>query len=136
MRYIIPVILIFAFVGLGFELLFNTLGFLTRILMIVGFIAVIFLIYRWVMAKRYGTSLFPQRSGPTRSQLRKAKRTSTKRANTSASSSATAPAFIQKRKPNQAVKHKSARPAKNRKEAHHLTVIEGKKSKKKSRAFF
>ncbi len=108
--------------------------------MIVGFVAVIFLIYRWVMAKRYGTSLFPKRSGPTRAQLRKAKRTSTKRPSTGAPTSnttaATSPSFMHRGKKVRAVKSKSARPATNRKEAHHLTVIEGRKNKKKNRAFF
>ena len=79
MKYIIPAVMIFAFIGLGYELLFNPLGFLTRILMMIGFIAVIFLIYRWFMSRRYGTPLFSSQSGPSRAQLKKAKRTSTQR---------------------------------------------------------
>lgn len=132
MRYITPVILILAFIGLGYELLFNPLGFLTRMLMIAGFVALIYLIYRWIIAKRYKTSLFPARTGPSRAQLRKAQRTSSKRTSTSASS----PTFINKGKEIKAGKSKSARATKNRKDAHHLTVIEGKKNKKKNRAFF
>jgi hypothetical protein len=131
MKYIIPAVLIFAFIGLGFELLYNPLGFLTRILVMVGFIAVIFLIYRWVMARRYGTPLFPSQSGPSRAQLRKAKRTSTKRQPSPIKTAAFKP-----KTPNVvSAKKKPVRP-KRRREDHNLTVIEGKKNKKKNRAFF
>ncbi|MDT8862512.1 hypothetical protein N0O92_20110 [Alkalihalobacillus sp. MEB130] len=131
MKYIIPVVVFFAFIGLGYELIFNPLGFLTRILMIVGFVAVIFLIYRWYMARKYGTSLFPSQTGPSRAQLQKAKRTSTKH---SSSPSPTA-VFKPKRSNPANEKKKNTRP-KTRREGHNLTVIEGKKSKKKKRAFF
>ncbi len=99
--------------------------------MMVGFIAVFFLIYRWFMARRYGTPLFPSQSGPSRAQLRKAKRTSLNR---QSSPSKTA-AFKPKTTNVVSAKKKPARP-KRRREDHNLTVIEGKKNKKKNRAFF
>ncbi|WP_332632327.1 SA1362 family protein [Halalkalibacter flavus] len=131
MKYIIPVVLFFAFIGLGYELIFNPLGFLTRILMIVGFVAVIFLGYRWYMSRKYGTPLFPSQTGPSRAQLRKAKRTSTQRS----SSPAPTAAFKPRTTNMMTEKKKTSRP-KNRREGHNLTVIEGKKNKKKKRAFF
>jgi hypothetical protein len=132
MKYIIPCVLLFAFIGLGYELLFNPLGFLTRILMMVGFIALIFVIYRWVMARRYGTPLFPSQSGPSRAQLRKAKRTSTQRQ----SSSPTKVVFGNRKVTPVSSKKKPVSVVKKRREDHNLTVIEGKKNKKKNRAFF
>ncbi|WP_332697945.1 SA1362 family protein [Halalkalibacter lacteus] len=131
MKYIIPAVLVFAIIGLGYELLYNPLGFLTRILMMAGFIAVIFLVYRWFMARRYGTPLFPSQSGPNRAQLRKAKRTSTKRQTSPAKTAA----FKPKSTNVVSAKKKPSRP-KRRREDHNLTVIEGKKNKKKNRAFF
>ncbi|ARK31412.1 SA1362 family protein [Halalkalibacter krulwichiae] len=132
MKYMIPAVLFFAAIGLGYELIFNPLGFLTRILMIVGFIAVIFLIYRWFMARKYGVPLFPTQTGPSRAQLKKAKRTSTHR---QASTPATA-TFKSKKPSTLSSKRKQVRPVKKRREDHNLTVIEGKKNKKKNRAFF
>ncbi|GAE36326.1 SA1362 family protein [Halalkalibacter akibai] len=132
MKYIVPGVLVLAFIGLGYELIFNPLGFLTRILMIVGFVALFFLIYRWFMSRRYGTPLFPSQSGPSRAQLQKAKRTSTQR-HTSAS-----PTTVLR--PNKKIttvpKKRPVRVVKKRRENHNLTVIEGKKNKKKNRAFF
>lgn len=132
MNYIIPAVMIFAIIGLGYELIFNPLGFLTRILMMIGFIAVIFLIYRWFMARRYGTPLFPTQSGPSRAQLKKAKRTSVKR------TAPVPPASVFKGKKVTSVqtKKKPMRTGTKRREGHHLKVIEGKKQKKKSRALF
>ncbi|WP_227938501.1 SA1362 family protein [Alkalihalobacillus deserti] len=133
MKYIIPAVLIFAIIGLGYELLFNPLGFLTRILMMIGFIAVIFIIYRWFMARRYGTPLFPSQTGPSGAQLKKAKRTSTQRQ----ASSPSGAVFKSKRVTAPQTKKKPIRSStKQRREGHNLKVIEGKKQKKKSRAFF
>ncbi|WP_052144769.1 SA1362 family protein [Halalkalibacter okhensis] len=132
MKYIIPAVLFFAFIGLGYELIFNPLGFLTRILMIVGFVAVIFLGYRWFMSRKYGTPLFPSQTGPSRAQLRKAKKTSTKRSSTPVP----APATFKPRTTNMMNEKKKTSRPKNRRDGHNLTVIEGKKNKKKKRAFF
>ncbi|NEU29615.1 SoxR reducing system RseC family protein [bacterium LRH843] len=128
MKYIIPMVLILAVIGLGFELLTDPLGFVSSILISIGFIAVIYFVFKWVMAKRHGTSLFSSPPGPTRAQLQKAKRTSTKQR--------PAPSPLNRGKEIRASKAKYARSAINRKEGHHLTVIEGKKNKKKNRAFF
>ncbi|WP_088104712.1 SA1362 family protein [Halalkalibacter urbisdiaboli] len=132
MQIIVPFVLIMAFIGLGYELFFNPLGFLKQLLFIAGFVAVVYLLYRWYLSRRYGTSLFPSRQGPTKAQIRKAKRTST----------VSQPIF--KRQPN--VKGPNRRKAQTkrshqrsplkRRDDHNLTVIEGKKNKKKNRAFF
>lgn len=131
MKYIIPVVFMFALLGLGYQLIFNAAGFLINLLVIAGFAGLIFLVIRWVMARRYGTSLFPARTGPTRAQLRKAKRTSSKKTESAPSSFLSRGAKTvqaSKSKPARLTKHKTANP--------HLTVIEGKKNKKKNRALF
>lgn len=130
MKYIIPVVFLFALIGLGYQLIFNAAGFLVNLLVIAGFAGLLFLVIRWVMARRYGTSLFPSRTGPTRAQLRKAKRTSSKKAEPAP------PSFLARGKTLRASKSKPARLAKHRTANPHLTVIEGKKNKKKNRALF
>lgn len=128
--YLILVILIFAIIGLTFELLSNPVGLLTKILVGIGILTIAVFIYRFIMTKRAGGSFSSsnqyQQSRPTRAQIAKAKRTSQgKMKNPS-------PPFLHKGKDG---KPKPAR-AINRKNTQHLTVIEGKKNKKKSRALF
>ncbi len=96
--------------------------------MIVGFVAVIFLAYRWYMARKYGTPIFPTQTGPSRAQLKKAKKTSQK-------PSPSTPATFKAKSSSLKEKRKPSRP-KTRREGHNLTVIEGKKNKKKKRALF
>ncbi len=122
--YFTLAILILAFLGLTYELLSNPVGLITRILVGIGIVAVLFLIYRLITEKRRTYS--SQYQHPTRAQLAKAKRTSS-----------------MNRKPSSLSAHKSKstrnKPlnrALTRKDPPHLTVIEGKKNKKKSRALF
>lgn len=108
-RYVVLAIIVLAIVGLSFELVSNPIGLLKSLLVVVGIVTVFYFIFRFIMERRtFRPSSHPYRP-PTRAQLLKAKRTS--KAN---------------RKP--AMKYRKGQP--------HLTVIEGKKNKKKSRALF
>lgn len=125
-QMIILAILLFACIGLGYQLIFNPVGLLRRFLLIVLIGALLFLLFRWFMSNRYGVPLFPKRQGPSRSQLRRAKQTSTVKANSS--SLQQAPSKRNPRQANKHAAHKSSPPKKKRE--HNFTVIEGKKNKK------
>lgn len=128
MKFIIPIVLIFAVVGLLLSLL-NPIALLQQLLWIVVIVGVIFLVYRLIMSRRYGIPLFPKRTGPTRSQIRKAKKTSRHHNRQNPT----------KRKSNvQPIRSKSKTEPFIRKQRtdHNFKVIEGKKNKKKNRALF
>lgn len=136
MKYFVPVIIALAILGLSFELVTNPFGLFSNILMTIGFIALFFLIFKWVMAKRSGSSLFSSQSGPTRAQLKKAKETS-RRQTTKSTSPFTRKQSLMKRKDEKTrAKKKSTSPLSKKRREHNLTVIEGKKAKKKNRALF
>ncbi|WP_100404770.1 hypothetical protein [Bacillus solitudinis] len=129
MQIIFPIVLVMALIGV----VVNPLGLLRQLLFMTAIIAIIFFLYRLYISRRYGTSLFPKREGPTKAQLRKAKRTTTvQSSHLKRKSSLKGPngRKASTRKPH------SRSPLKTRREDHNLTVIEGKKNKKKSRAFF
>jgi hypothetical protein len=133
MQMIVLAVVALAVIGLGYQMIYNPIGLLTRVLFIAGFVAVIFFLYRLYLAKRFGTSIWPKPQGPSRSQLKKAKRTSTASRPTSPRN-----ASFFRSTSGTAVKKKSPlpkSPIKKRPE-HNFTVIEGKKNKKKNRALF
>jgi hypothetical protein len=133
MQIIVPIVLLMAFIGLGYEILFNPLGLLKQLFFMAGTIAVIFLLYRWYISRQYGTPFFPSKEGPSKGQMRKAKRTSTVQQTTYKRSSSLKGPNGRKastRKP------QARSPLKQRREGHNLTVIEGNKNKKKNRALF
>ncbi|WP_100373448.1 SA1362 family protein [Bacillus sp. FJAT-45037] len=132
MQMVVFAVIALAIFGLGHQMIYNPIGLITRVLFIAGFVAVIFFLYRLYLAKRFGTSIIPKRpQGPNRSQLRKAKRTSTVRQQQAPSNR---PVFL-KPQTNQAKKKpNSNKSAIKRRTDHNFTVIEGKKNKKKNRA--
>ncbi|MBP3952322.1 hypothetical protein [Bacillus suaedae] len=129
MKYVIPAVLILAVIGL----VLNPFDFLRQIVTIAVIAGIIFLIYRLYMSRKYGIPFLPSQSGPSRAQIRKAKRTSTQKVTQP-------PSKFRPRTSsgNSKSKKKSEPLLKKRREDHQLTVIEGKKnkSKKKNRALF
>ncbi|WYP25226.1 SA1362 family protein [Alkalihalobacillus sp. FSL W8-0930] len=133
-----PFIIVLAVIGFVFTVINNPMQIVQSILFIVGFIALFYFGYRFYLSRKYGTPFLRSGSkdGPTRAQLKKAKRTSTVRA--------TGPTNQSKLKPNSTVQMKrNQKPFKKtpkRRSGPTLTVIEGKKNrakpKKKNRASF
>ncbi|MDX5475604.1 MAG: hypothetical protein LPK00_08695 [Bacillaceae bacterium] len=102
-----------------YELFTNTGSFITRLLVIIGVATVIFFLFRYFISGRIGGA---------DSNYRKALQQSKKKYNA-------------KSKPVVTLNGKERKPTKStssikRKSSTHLTVIEGKKNKKKNRAFF
>ncbi|KMK76980.1 SA1362 family protein [Alkalihalobacillus pseudalcaliphilus] len=132
-QFLVPAVVILAIVGLSHQIVTNPLGLLRTLLFIALFIVGIFVVYRLFMMKQYGTPFLPQRSGPSRKQLQKAKRTSTV--------NKSAPSKFPLRNVQSPTSHSKVAPLKKKKpvqrnRSHNLTVIEGKKNKKKNRALF
>ncbi|GAE31860.1 SA1362 family protein [Halalkalibacter hemicellulosilyticus] len=128
MKFILPIIIGLSIVGLIISL-FNPLALLRQLLWVIVIVGLIFFVYRLVMSRRYGTPLFPSRSGPTRAQIRKAKKTSQHHNKQHPSKRHTNVQPIRsKKKPEPLIRKK--RPD------HNFKVIEGKKNKKKNRALF
>ncbi|MEC2073817.1 SA1362 family protein [Alkalihalophilus marmarensis] len=134
MQMVVLAVVALAVIGLGYQMIYNPIGLLTRVLFIAGFVAVIFFLYRLYLAKRFGTPIMPKRQGPSRSQLKKAKRTSTVKKATPSRG----PNFFKATNGTSAVKKKAPYPksAIKKRADHNFTVIEGKKNKKKNRALF
>ncbi|MED1564099.1 SA1362 family protein, partial [Alkalihalobacillus alcalophilus] len=132
----VPIIIVLAVIGLSHQIVTNPLGLLRTLLFIALFIGGIFLVYRLFMMRRYGTSFIPKKQGPTRKQLQKAKRTSTVQKNGSAKSSFRNSGRQTTNSTITPIKKKTTKSTANRKREHNLTVIEGKKNKKKNRALF
>ncbi|WP_062048172.1 hypothetical protein [Bacillus sp. JCM 19034] len=123
MKFVLPVVLVFAVIGL----LFNPIALLQQLLWIVVIVGLIFLVYRFVMSKRYGIPLFPKRTGPTRSQIRKAKKTSRHHNRPTKRNTNIQPINT---------KSKTESLIRKKRTDHNFKVIEGKKNKKKNRALF
>lgn len=122
MKTIFVVLLALAAIGI-----FSNIGsFFSMVGKAVIAIAAIYFIYRLVIAKRYGTSIFPKRKdGPTRAQIKKAQRTS------SANKQEQKRVFKQNgAKPATKAKSPLKKGAKRR-SGPQLTVIEGKGTKPK-----
>lgn len=133
MQMVVLAVVALAVIGLGYQMIYNPIGLLTRVLFIAGFVAVIFFLYRLYLAKRFGTPIIPKRQGPSRSQLKRAKRTSTV-----GKAAPTKGANFFKATNGSAVKKKAPYPksAIKKRADHNFTVIEGKKNKKKNRALY
>ncbi|MGY3714213.1 SA1362 family protein [Sutcliffiella cohnii] len=117
-------ILSLAIIYLISELFTNTRGLLTQLLIIVGAATVFYLVFRHFIAGRIG-------GGANGSKYKKAVKQSKKKYQAKPAPST----FNMKNRA--AVKSKPQKATKpKRKTATHLTVIEGKKGKKKNRAFF
>ncbi|HEY4551897.1 MAG TPA: SA1362 family protein [Bacillaceae bacterium] len=115
-NWLVGLIFILAIAGLGSYVFNNPAGLLRQIFFMAAAAAAIYAIYRLWIAKKPGSS--ENRS------FAKAARQSKKRAKTRQSASA-----------GNTFSHARKRPFR-KKSAAHLTVIEGKKSKKKDRAIF
>ncbi|WP_017726995.1 SA1362 family protein [Halalkalibacterium ligniniphilum] len=117
-----------AILGLISSLITDPVGLLTQVVTVVAIAALLFFLFQRFMAQRNGGRVGGSQR-PSSAQLRKAKRTSTA-------------AKVEKRptslpaKLKQAKKQTLKKPSKKRREGSHLTVIEGKKNKKKNRALF
>ncbi|KYG30969.1 SA1362 family protein [Alkalihalobacillus trypoxylicola] len=127
MKYLIPVIIILAIIGLSYQLIFNTWSFIQSILLIVIIAAVIFFLYRLYVSKQYGVPIIPKSQGPTRKQLKKAKRTSTVKPSQPPRRFVSKGTNTVKKGP--VPLRKSTTPTKKRE--HNFTVIEGNKNKHK-----
>jgi Sec-independent protein translocase protein TatA len=120
---------IFALAGFGFlfRLITDPLALLNQLLFIAVITAIIFAIFKLVMQKRMGKS---------NSAFQRAAKQSKKRYGPSKGKFAAA----QKIKATQKKQQKTMKPIRplssKRKRDNHLTLIEGKKGKKKNRAFF
>ncbi|MDQ0208981.1 SA1362 family protein [Alkalicoccobacillus murimartini] len=131
-----PTLIILALIGFITSIINDPLQVLRSILIFAGIAAAIFFIYRFYMSRKYGVPIFHSNEGPTRAQLKKAKRTSTVRSAGPVNHSKLKPATTKQMKRNQKPFKKVA----SRRSGPQLTVIEGKKnkfkSKKKNRASF
>ncbi|WP_144559253.1 hypothetical protein [Shouchella miscanthi] len=120
---LVPIICILAFI----QILSNIPYFLSAIGGMALFAGMIYLGYRFYLSKRYGVPFKGRTSkGPNRSQIRKAQRTSTVKPQTKKPFSPS----VKQRELNQ----KQLKKVPKRRSSPHLTVIEGKNTKKKKKA--
>lgn len=113
-NWIISGIFIFAVIGLGSYLINNPVGLFKQLLFMGAAVAAVFIIYRiWTNRSQGGKEKNAFAKAAKQSKLRAKKRKSA----------------------SQSTNHFRNRPLRKRSTAH-LTVIEGKKSKKKDRAIF
>lgn len=108
--YLFIAVLLFALVGFSLELLANPIGLLTSLLVVVGIAAIFYFIFRHLLEKRTFHSYYYR--PPYQAKLIKAK------------------------PPSESHKVITAKKRPRRSRPPHLTVIEGKKNKKKNRALF
>ncbi|MED4080208.1 SA1362 family protein [Halalkalibacterium halodurans] len=121
-----------AIVGFVTMLFTNPLGLLRQLIMVAVIAAIIYFVFRWIVSRRYGSPVKGQGANrPTAAQIRKAKRTSTVQKQKEGKSFG----MFSDRTPS-STKRKKSPALKRRDENPHLTVIEGKKNKKKNRALF
>jgi flagellar biosynthesis/type III secretory pathway M-ring protein FliF/YscJ len=114
-------------IGLLYTLFFEP-GQLVKQLAIYAFFGVvIFLIYKWFIKRRIG--------GKEHSAYLKAAKQSARRFNEQGNKKSTVLGSINKKATLTSIK-KPIQPSTQKKKTTHLTVIEGKKGKKKNRAFF
>ncbi|TSB44700.1 SA1362 family protein [Alkalicoccobacillus porphyridii] len=130
-----PIIILLAAFGFVISVINNPVRVLQSILLFAGFAVLIYFLYRFYLSRKYGVPFMRSQDGPTKAQLRKAKRTSTVRSAGPPNRSKFKPAtkqMKQNQKPLKKVPKKRSGP--------NLTVIEGKKNKlkpkKKDRASF
>ncbi|WP_102345626.1 SA1362 family protein [Bacillus sp. Marseille-P3661] len=126
---LIMVIIGLAGFGLLYRLVVNPVGLIKEILIAALVIGIIFLIYKLVMQKRFGAT------GHLNSKYKRAVRQSKKLYNETSTHTTKVRGLSQQsaiKKPlRSAHTHKSSK-----KREHNFTVIDGKKGKKKNRAFF
>ncbi|WP_059103274.1 hypothetical protein [Shouchella shacheensis] len=124
MRWAVPTVIVLAIIGIAG----NPALFFQRLLFLVFIGALIFFAYRFYVSKKYGAPFLPKRSGPSREQLRRAKHTSTtKRGVKQKSGALSGPS-------KQAIRNsRGLKKAPKRRSGPQLTVIEGSKSKQKSK---
>lgn len=113
---VIFIILGLAIFGLVHQLIFNTVQFITYIIIFGGIILVLYLLYRNFMRKQYGV--------PKKKQSYQSPTVRKNGYN------------VVYHRPALKRKQNRQRPLQRRSSAPHLTVIEGKKGKKKNRALF
>jgi len=109
-NWIVGVLVLFALIGLGSILLYNPLGLVKQLLFIGMTVAAVYVLYRIWMSRKPG--------GDESRSFAKAAKLSKKR----------------KRRPAETVSNHALKKPLRKKSSAHLTVIEGKKDKKKDRA--
>lgn len=120
---LVMIIIGLAIFGFFFRLIYHPLQLLTQIALYVGVAALIFFLYKRFMQNRYGVGGGKSPQRPSSFQIKKQKKTQ-KKGN-----------VIPHSRNGQLVK-RSTRPLTKRSPSPNLTVIEGKKGKKKNRALF
>lgn len=124
------IILIIGLAGFGllYRLVKNPLGLISEIFIAAAIVGVIYMIYKFLMKKRFGGGL-----GPSNSKYRKAAQQSKKRYRETSNQLTKVRSLSQKALTSKKTIHSHQA---NKRKDHNLTVIEGKKNKKKNRAFF